>query len=430
MAFDVFELSRFAARPVHLFVFTYGSLVLRYAASDRDIIIGTGESAVTYTAAAIQRSEIKQTTERAKDKITITAAYLRDPSAAQYPSTQPLGDLWHPYIPSGTVRVTCLATHVGDTDPPVVEWMGVVTQPRYSDTELELTCTPAADTDRARYQGAKWQRACWKTVYSSGLWGCNLDPAALPVPGTLTAVSGTDITAAAWAAPARSLSGGSAAWIVATARSGSVTAISSSVVTLDDVTGLAVGSSVSWSDGSTSYSATVTALDSLDVTLDDVTGIAAGTALAWSEDVLHTAAITAVAGSTLTLDDATGLAVGSTVIAYAPSLTVTATLTAVSGLTLTAAEFAAAPLNLAGGSLQWTTAAGIVERRSIMSHSGDSLGVLWSGADLAVGTNVIAKPGCPRTWAACAARGNTVNYGGAIYKPVENPLEGVSMSWG
>lgn len=287
--FDLFEQSRFTGRPVHLFVFTYQSMVLRFAASDRDIVIGEGDAAMTYVAAQIQRSEIKQTTERAKDKITITAAYLRDPSAAQYPSTQPLGDLWHPYIPSDTVRVTCLATHVGDTDPPVVEWMGVVTQPQYSDTELELTCTPAADTDRARYQGAKWQRACWKTVYSSGLWGCNLDPAALLVTGTLTAVS---------------------------------------------------------------------------------------------------------------------------------------------GLTLTAAEFAAAPLNLAGGSLQWTTAGGIVERRSIMSHSGDSLGVLWSGADLAVGTTVIAKPGCPRTWAACAARGNTVNYGGAIYKPVENPLEGVSMSWG
>ena len=288
--FDAFEQSRFAGRPVHLFVFTYQRRVLRFAAADHDIVIGEGASAVTYTAAQIQRSEIKQTTERAKDKITITAAYLRDPSAAAFPATQPLGDLWHPYIPSDTVRVTCLATHVGDTDPPRVEWMGVVVQPKYSDVELELTCTPSADLDRARGQGARFQRACWKTVYGTGLWGCNLDP--------------------------------------------------------------------------TTYQ-------------------------------------------------------------------VDAVLTGISGLSLTATAFAGAPLNLAGGSLQWTTPAGLIERRSIMSHSGTGITLLYgaAAADLPVGTAVIARPGCPRTWAACAARGNTIHFGGAIYKPVDNPLDGVSMTW-
>lgn len=283
--FDAYELSRFLGKPIHLFLFTRQGLAWRYASCDRDIVVGGN----TYLAAQIERSEIKQTVERAKDKISITLAYVRDPAAPEYPVTQPLGDNWHPWIPSDPVHVVCMATHFGDTDPPIVEWMGVVTQPKFGDVELELICEPTNGTARARNQGPKWQRGCWKTVYSTGLRGCNLDPD-------------------------------------------------------------------------------------------------------------------------------TGR--------------VTTALTAVSGLTLTAPAFASAPLSLAGGALTWVRSDGLLERRSIMAHTGDSITVLYGADDLAPGLSVTARPGCPRTWAACEARGNTLNYGGAVYKPIKNPMDGVSMSWG
>lgn len=283
--FETLELSRFLGRPIHLFVFMRQSLVWRFASCDRDIVIG----GVTYRAAAIERSEIKQTAERAKDKITIKFAYLRDPAAPEYPVTQPLGDNWHPYIPSDPVHVTCLSTHLGDDSAPVVEWIGEVTQPKFGDVELELTCEPGSDLDRARNQGPKFQRGCWKTVYSTGLWGCKLDPDAFRTDAALSGAA---------------------------------------------------------------------------------------------------------------------------------------------GLALTAAPFASAPFSLAGGYLVWTRTDGLVERRSIMAHAGATIQVLYGAADLASGLSVIARPGCPRTWAACEARGNTRNYGGAIYKPVKNPMDGVSMSWG
>ncbi|HEL4296638.1 DUF2163 domain-containing protein [Stenotrophomonas maltophilia] len=362
--FEQREQSRFTGEPIWLFVFTRQSLVWRYCTADRDLVIG-GQ---TYKSAQITRSEIKQTAERAKDKITITLAYLRDPTAKKYPVTQPLGDNWFPYVPSSTVYVTCLATHYGDTDPPAVEWMGQVTQPKFGDVELELTCEPTGGTDRARNQGAKWQRGCWKTVYSTGLRGCNLIAGPIPVAGTLTAVSGADITAASFVSQARTFVGGTATW----------------------------------------------------QTPEEVEG---------EGPVQHTAAIIAHSGTTLTLDDATGLAVDSQVIAYTVPLWTEATLTDVDGLTLTAPEFAGAPLNLAGGSLTWTNVDGLVERRSIMSHSGDEIAILYGSSDLEAGLPVIAVPGCPRTWAACDARGNTVHYGGAIYKPGKNPTED-SMSWG
>jgi hypothetical protein len=284
--FETFELARFLGRPVQLFEFTRQTATWRFCTADRDLQIAEN----LWLSAPIERSAIKQTAERAKDKLTITVAYLRDPTAPleSLPATQSLGDNWYPYVPSSTVSVTCLSAHVGDDDPPAIEWLGRVTQPAFTDVRLELTCEPTGSLGRARNQGARWQRGCWKTVYSTGLAGCNLDPAALTLAGTLEAVD---------------------------------------------------------------------------------------------------------------------------------------------GLTLTSDAFAAAPINLAGGAIAWTSAAGLIERRSIMEHSGATVTVLYAASDLLPGLEFTATPGCSRTWTACAERDNTINYGGAIYKPVKDPTAG-SMSWG
>lgn len=282
---DSFERSRFDARPVHYFLFTLQNKTWRFNSTGRDIVI----SGKTYLGAQISRSEIKLTSERAKDKLTITLAYLRDPGASEFPATQPLGDLWHPYIPSDTVYVTCMSGSYGSVAPPTVEWMGQVTQPKFGDVELELTCTPTSDLDLANNQGPRWQRTCWKTPYSTGLRGCNMLPADFEVEATLESVE---------------------------------------------------------------------------------------------------------------------------------------------QLVVTSAAFGGAPLSLAGASLRWTRADGIVERRSVMRQDGNSLTLLYGAADLTEGLSVVVRPGCPRTWVACDARDNTDNFGGAFYKPVTNPMNGVSMSWG
>ena len=283
--FDDFELSRRGGKPTHLFRFTRQGVVWRYAACERDVVIG----GFTWLAAPMARSEIKQTIEKAQDNVTITLPYNRNPTNAD-PVTQPLGDNWHPYIPSDAVGVICLATHLNDPDQQIiVEWMGEVGQPKFTDGKLELTCVPTSSRGKAQKQGAKWQIGCWKTTFSTGLRGCNLDR------GSLTSV---------------------------------------------------------------------------------------------------------------------------------------ATLTAVNGLTLTAAAFGTVPFNLAGGALRFTNAAGIVENLSIMAHAATSITLLSGSAALAVGLAVAVNPSCAHTWAACDAYGNTDNYGGAIYKPVKNPYQGQSMSWG
>ncbi|MEN5208030.1 phage BR0599 family protein [Stenotrophomonas terrae] len=277
--------NRFGRKRVHLFVFSRQNLVWRYCTADRALVV----DGKVYTSAQIERGDIKQTAERAKDKLSIKCAYLLDPSALEYPSTQPLGDNWFPTIPSDPVTVVCLGYDAGEGNAPTVEWMGEVTQPKFTDTELELLCEPTNGLGRARGQGMKWQRTCGKTPYSTGIRGCNLDAALYEVNGVVTSVTTAGITVA---------------------------------------------------------------------------------------------------------------------------------------------EFASAPFPLGGGYITWARPNGIIERRSITGHAGDTVALMFGADGLAVGAVVSSWPTCPRTWSACLARDNTLNYGGSIYKPVKNPLDGVSMSWG
>lgn len=428
MTFKDRELSARGGKPRHLFVFIRQSVVWRYASGVRDVTIG----GMTYTAAPISRSEIKQTVEQPQDQITITLPYSLDPNATDMPATQSLGENWNPYVPSDTVSVVCMAYHEDDPDQEViVEWQGQVTQPKFTDGQLELVCKPASMIDRARYQGPKWQRSCWKSVYSTGPRGCGLIAGAIPVKGTVTAISGSTVTAAAWTQQQRTFAGGTATWTadVDVNRSGAVTAISGSDVTLDDVTDIDIGTACTWTGGG----GTVTAVAGSVVTLDSVTGLAVSDEVDWtgSEPHNYSANITAYDAdtTTITLDDVTHIAVGTKVTAHTTKIEIDATITAMDGLTLTASEFADSALGLAGGYLWWTRSDGIVEQRSIMDQQGDKITILSGGEDLAVGTVVTAVPGCDHTWSACVARGNDINYGGALFKPVSNPYHGQSMSW-
>lgn len=291
--FDAIQKSRFLGKPVRLFRFELqGTVIGRFTNAPIDVVSG----GFTWLPAQIDRSDIKLTIEPAKDKITVKFAYLLNPYAPlqDIPSTQALGDFWNPYPPPGVVRVVCLATHIGDTDPPAVEWMGKVVAPEFTDVELSLSCEPGPALPRAVNQGYNIQVACPKTVYSTGPRGCGLDPMAFAVS---------------------------------------------------------------------------TALDSA------------------------------------------------------------------TGVVLVAADFATAPLSLAGGTLLWTRPDGLTDERTIMSHAGATLTLQYGAPDLAAALDVIAIPSCEQTYAACEVRFPTpedppqLHYGGAIYKPLENPI-GDSMSWG
>lgn len=201
-------MSRFGGSNVRLFRFQLQGIVWMFAQADRTV---TTTGAV-WTPAQIERDDIRQNSERAQDKIKIRLAYVRDTSAppALLPATQGLGDVWHPYIPSSAVRVSCYTLDAAGALNH--DWSGEVRQPRFTDIELELTCVPGSPKAEARNQGMKFQRACSKTVYSTGVRGCNLNPDTLKIDTVISAVSGLALTSAAFASAPHSLQQGWLYW--------------------------------------------------------------------------------------------------------------------------------------------------------------------------------------------------------------------------
>lgn len=103
-----------------------------------------------------------------------------------------------------------------------------------------------------------------------------------------------------------------------------------------------------------------------------------------------------------------------------------AVITSVVANVVKAVEFATLDAGrLAGGYLEWTTPAGSVERRSISTHNGDTISLFYGTAELPVGAEVIAYPGCRHNWDDCENFfSNGVNYGGDLYSPERSPFNG------
>lgn len=197
MGFDLIERSRRLGRPQALLRLTRGSLVERYTAADRDVEIG----ADTYTPLAVSRTPIRDGGERKKEMVTVTV-----------PINAPCAAWWRPYPPTQPVLVTWLAKHYGDAEA-VIEWTGRVIDHKFLDTTLQLFCEQSRTLARKRGTPRRWQRGCDLALYSQGLGLCNVDKSLHDVAATLTAASGTTLTAAAFGGVASGrLAGGWFEW--------------------------------------------------------------------------------------------------------------------------------------------------------------------------------------------------------------------------
>lgn len=102
-----------------------------------------------------------------------------------------------------------------------------------------------------------------------------------------------------------------------------------------------------------------------------------------------------------------------------------ATLTSGGGLVVTADEFASLPDGrLHGGFIRWERTDGLVERRDIRAHTGDTIILAYGATDLAEGLEVIAYPGCAHNEADCAYFNNLPNYAGIRTMPTVSAFDG------
>lgn len=197
MSFHLREIARFFGQPVELYRFTRQSKTWLYTNADRPITVG----AETFLPAPISRTAIKDTLERQKNKVTITL-----------PAALDVATNWQPYAPCDVVAVTIMALHHGDAEV-IVQWIGRVEQPQFTEAELQLTCDPSAGGKRGSGITLRWQRACPLALYSQGCGMCNADKDEHALPVVLADVAGLTLTAEAFAAVASGrLAGGFVNW--------------------------------------------------------------------------------------------------------------------------------------------------------------------------------------------------------------------------
>lgn len=105
-----------------------------------------------------------------------------------------------------------------------------------------------------------------------------------------------------------------------------------------------------------------------------------------------------------------------------------ATLTAVSGLTLTSTGFGAQPDGYFTGGYVELLTAGVLNKRFILSHTGNDIQINLPLSGAAVGASVNAYPGCAHNVGICNSRfSNILNYGGQPFIPVKNPMGGTPI---
>lgn len=310
MTSEAREASWDQGQPVRFFRFTREN-VHWFLTSSEYIETLSGD---TYIPAAIARSSIRQGSERAKASIKVTL-----------PSNLPVADNWRPYPSNQTIALTIFVRHVGETDA-LAEWVGRVTSPSFDGAVLTLTCEPSQTRSRKGGAAVLWQRPCGKVLYGKGHAQCNLDPAAVAVPGTLTSVSGAVIVAPEFAGAPRSLVGGRVEWVDGsdvTQERSIVGHAGTSVTLASSIAGLAAGAAVVAYTTPLTKEATLTAVSGLTLTAAAfglfASGRLAGGFIEWTraDGLAEFRTIRTHSGSSIVIDyGAADLAVGLVVTAY------------------------------------------------------------------------------------------------------------------
>ena len=185
MTFDTREQSTYGGAPVELYEFTCGVLSWRYTSADVSSLPAVIGGDLPFVPAVISRGDIDQSDEDSQGSLEITV--LR---------TCPVAQLFLPDLPAAPVKLTLWRMHRGDTDV-IQSWAGEIAAVQFAGSTAKLTGIPVSRTLRRQVPGTTFQSQCNWVLFSPQ---CALAKASYKVVGTLTAVSGQTITAAAFGA--------------------------------------------------------------------------------------------------------------------------------------------------------------------------------------------------------------------------------------
>lgn len=105
------------------------------------------------------------------------------------------------------------------------------------------------------------------------------------------------------------------------------------------------------------------------------------------------------------------------------------TITAINGNSLESAGFASENDGWwNGGFIEYELPSGMIERRMVLTHTGDTIVIMGFPAGLSIGSSYSIFPGCDRTIDTCVNKfNNLANYGGFPHTPGRNPFDGMPV---
>ncbi len=195
MTYDAKETSSYGGSPVELYEFKQGPVYYRYTSGDA-MATYLGQA---YQPASIRRGSLEQGQELNRTELVINAP--RDLSVA---------DLFRVYPPTEVVLLTIRRQHRNDSDTAII-WQGRLLNVMWRDSEAELTCESINTSLRRIGLRRKFGRQCPHVLYGVQ---CRVNQLSYKTSGTITAISGNTVSAAAFAGYADDwFSGGPIEWL-------------------------------------------------------------------------------------------------------------------------------------------------------------------------------------------------------------------------
>lgn len=197
MTFSAIETSVDSGRPVELVLLNYSQQSWFYTTSDVPIVFGAN----VYEPLPLTRGEIPSSGDATKVNLKITVPY-----------NSPIGELFRARPPSEVVTVSVFAEHYLDNDFQTI-WKGRITSVDWKFPWLELNSENVFSSLRRVGLRRRYGVQCGHVLYGGS---CKVDRALFKVSGSVTAISGADVTISTISGtPADYFAGGYAEWVSA-----------------------------------------------------------------------------------------------------------------------------------------------------------------------------------------------------------------------
>jgi hypothetical protein len=182
MSFNDRETSRAAGLPINLYDIRYGpedTSIRYYTNLATELVIGSGESAITYLPLPIKHSDIVSTGGLDKTSVEL-----------ELPESCDIAALYSSAPPSTVVSVIIRQGHAEDLDFKVC-WAGKVLGGSFREAVLVLDCEPISSSLRRTGLTRTYQYACPLVLYGTR---CGASKAAATSAATVGSVSGPLVT--------------------------------------------------------------------------------------------------------------------------------------------------------------------------------------------------------------------------------------------